>query len=114
KNSLISSELVYTLALKESVQSTRIEGTQMTFTDMINEAHTSKQKQEHIEILNYRKALFFGQEKIQNGYPLTSRFILDLHEILMEGGRGTKASSGEFRKVPNWIGPTNRFEDAVY
>lgn len=32
----------------------------------------------------------------------------------MEDARGTSASSGEFRKVPNWIGPTKRFEDAVY
>lgn len=114
KNSLVASELVYTLALKESVQSTRIEGTQVTFTDMINETHTPRQKQEHIEILNYRKALFMGEERIRNGYPLTTRFILDLHKLLMEGGRGTEANRGEFRKVPNWIGPTNRFEDAVY
>lgn len=112
KGSIVASELVNTLALKESVQSTRIEGTQVTFTDMINETHS--QRQDHIEILNYRRALFMGQERIQNGYPITTRFILDLHKILMEGGRGTKASSGDFRKVPNWIGPTKKFEDAVY
>ena len=35
KNSIVACELVTTLALKESVQSTRIEGTQVTFTDMI-------------------------------------------------------------------------------
>ena len=114
KNSIVASELVNTLALKESVQSTRIEGTQVTFTDMINETHSQRQRQDHIEVLNYRRALFMGQERIQNGYPITTRFILDLHKILMEGGRGTKANSGEFRKVPNWIGPTKRFEDAVY
>jgi len=114
KNSLVASELVYTLALKESVQSTRIEGTQVTFTGMINDTHTPRQTQEHIEILNYRRALFMGEERIKNGYPLTTRFILDLHKLLMEDGRGTEANRGEFRKVPNWIGPTNRFEDAVY
>lgn len=112
--SIVASELVNSLTLKESVQSTKIEGTQVTFMDMINETHTPKQKQEHIEILNYRKALFMGQERIKNGYPLTTRLILDLHEILMEGARGTRAGSGEFRKVPNWIDPTKKFEDAVY
>lgn len=114
KHSIVRSDLVNTLALKESVQSTKIEGTQVTFTDIVNETHTSKQKQEHIEVLNYRKALSIGQERIRNGYPLTTRLILELHKVLMEGARGTNADRGEFRKVPNWIGPTKRFEDAVY
>ncbi len=114
KHSILKSDLINTLALKESVQSTRIEGTQVTFTDMVNESHKSEQKKEHIEVLNYRKALYLGQERIRNGYPLTTRLILDLHDILMEGARGTNSVRGEFRKVPNWIGPTKRFEDAVY
>ena len=113
RHSIVKSDLVNTLALKESVQSTKIEGTQVTFADMVNDKHISKQKAEHIEVLNYRKALTLGQERIQNGYPLTTRLVLDLHKVLMEGARGTNASSGEFRKVPNWIGPKKRFEDAV-
>ncbi|MHA6253443.1 Fic family protein [Oceanobacillus sp. CAU 1775] len=114
KHSIVKSDLVNTLALKESVQSTKIEGTQVTFTDMVHEAHKVEQKKEHIEVLNYRKALSVGQERIRNGYPLTTRLILDLHKILMKDARGTSASSVDFRKVPNWIGPTKRFEDAVY
>lgn len=114
KHTIVRSDLINTLALKESVQSTRIEGTQVTFTDMVNETHKSEQKQEHIEVLNYRKALYIGQERIRNGYPLTTRLILDLHKVLMEGARGANTDRGEFRKVPNWIGPTKRFEDAVY
>ncbi|WP_258377537.1 Fic family protein [Paenibacillus illinoisensis] len=114
KYSIVGSHLINTLALKESVQSTRIEGTQVTFTDMVNESHKSEQKQEHIEVLNYRKALYIGQERIKNGYPITTRLILELHHVLMEGARGANTNRGEFRKVPNWIGPTKRFEDAVY
>ncbi|HLQ73483.1 MAG TPA: Fic family protein [Bacillota bacterium] len=114
RHSIVKGDLVNTLALKESVQSTKIEGTQVTFTDMVHEKHTLKRKAEHIEVLNYRKALSLGQERIQNGYPLTTRLVLELHKVLMEGARGTHAGSGEFRKVPNWIGPTKRFEDAVY
>lgn len=114
RHSIVKSDLVNTLALKESVQSTKIEGTQVTFTDMVNEAHKLEQKREHIEVLNYRTALSIGQERIRNGYPLTTRLVLDLHKVLMEGARGTNASSGDFRKFPNWIGPTKRFEDAVY
>lgn len=114
RHSIVRSDLVNTLALNESVQSTKIEGTQVTFTEMVNDLHTSKRKQENIEVLNYQKALAIGQERIRNGYPVTTRLILDLHKILMEGARGTNASSGAFRKVPNWIGLTKKFEDAVY
>lgn len=115
KRSILKSDLINTLALKESVQSTRIEGTQVTFTDMIEHSHKSEQKSEHIEVLNYQKALTIGQERISNGYPLTTRLILELHTTLMDGpARGTNIANGEFRKVPNWIGPTKRFEDAAY
>ncbi|MBD2860411.1 Fic family protein [Paenibacillus oceani] len=115
RRSILKSDLINTLALKESVQSTRIEGTQVTFTDMIEHSHKSEQKSEHIEVLNYQRALTVGQERILNGYPLTTRLILELHTTLMDGpARGTNIASGEFRKVPNWIGPTKRFEDAAY
>ncbi|WP_246246364.1 Fic family protein [Paenibacillus lemnae] len=114
RHSVVRSDLINTLALKESVQSTRIEGTQVTFTDMVNDIHKTEQKQEHIEVLNYRNALAIGQERINNGYPLTTRLIMELHHVLMEGARGANSNRGEFRKVPNWIGPTKRFEDAVY
>src|SRR5699024_9229593 len=84
KNSIVASELVNTLALKESVQSTRIEGIQVTFTDMNNEYQCMRKRQDHIEFLHYRSTLFMWQERIQNGYPITTLFIIDLHKILME------------------------------
>lgn len=115
KRSILKSDLINTLALKESVQSTRIEGTQVTFTTMIEQSHKTTHNQEYLEVTNYQKALAVGQERIANGYPLTTRLILELHAILMAGeARGTKVAAGEFRKVPNWIGPTKRREDAVY
>lgn len=115
KRSILKSDLINTLALKESVQSTRIEGTQVTFTDMVEQSHKSDQRWEHLEVLNYQKALTIGQERIMNGYPLSTRLILELHAILMDGvARGTNVAKGEFRKVPNLIGPTKKFEDAVY
>lgn len=114
KRSILKSDLINTLALNESVQSTRIEGTQVTFTDMVEQSHKVNIKWEHIEVKNYQRALTIGQERILNGYPLSTRLILELHSTLMEGARGTKVSRGEFRKVPNWIGPTDKIEDAVY
>lgn len=114
KRSILKSDLINTLALNESVQSTRIEGTQITFTDMVEQSHKADKKWEHTEVKNYQRALTIGQERIRNGYPVSTRLILELHSILMEGARGTNIARGEFRQVPNWIGPTDRLEDAVY
>ncbi|HDR4465081.1 TPA: Fic family protein [Bacillus cereus] len=115
KRSILQSNFVNTLALNESVQSTRIEGTQVTFTDMVEQTHKTEQSWEQLEVLNYQKALTVGQERMRNGYPISTRLILELHEILMDGNaRGTNVACGQFRKVPNWIGPTKKREDAVY
>ncbi|MHA0856164.1 Fic family protein [Paenibacillus sp. CMAA1364] len=114
KKSILRTDFINTLALKESVQSTRIEGTQVTFTDMVEQAHKQHTKSEHKEVQNYQDALRIGHERILNGYPISTRLILDLHAVLMDGARGTNVSKGEFRKIQNFIGPTNRIEDAVY
>lgn len=114
KRSILQSDFINTLALNESVQSTRIEGTQVTFTDMIEQSHKSNPKWEHIEVNNYRRALMTGTEQVKHGYPLSTRLILNLHTILMEHARGTNEAKGQFRRVQNFIGPTKKIEDAVY
>lgn len=114
KRSILKSDFINTLALNESVQSTRIEGTQVTFTDVIEQSHKKNPKWEHIEVNNYQKALVTGTEQILNGYPVTTRLILELHNILMDNARGTNEANGQFRRIQNFIGPTNRIEDAVY
>ncbi|MFL2105224.1 Fic family protein [Desemzia sp. FAM 23991] len=114
-HSIVNDQLIQILSLRESVQSTRIEGTQVTFADMIDEATKKNKSSEVTEVENYQKALAIGIERIHNGYPISTRLILELHKILMENEtRGTTSSSGEFRKIQNFIGPTNRIEDAVY
>ncbi|MFD2131764.1 Fic family protein [Pseudogracilibacillus auburnensis] len=113
-HSIVNQALVQILLLSESVESTRIEGTQVTFTDMVEEQNSTNQRWEIIEVHNYRRALYEGYERIRHGYPISSRLIKDLHEILMQDGRGSTQSSGQFRKVQNFIGPTNSIEDATY
>ncbi|ARK25344.1 Fic/DOC family protein [Sporosarcina sp. P37] len=112
--SMVGDNLISILAQQESVQSTRIEGTQVTFTDIMEEQDDPHPRWEVIEVLNYQKALMEGIDYIRNGYPITTRMIQKLHSTLMEGGRGTKEASGQFRKIQNFIGPTNRIEDASY
>lgn len=114
KYSLVSEAFVQILSLSESVESTRIEGTQVTFTDMVEEQNDKHPRWEVIEVMNYQKALQEGFERIKNGYPITSRLIKELHKTLMSGARGSTQSSGNYRKIQNFIGPTSKIEDATY
>lgn len=115
EHSIVNAQLIQMLTLNESVQSTRIEGTQVTFADMIEDATKKNKSTEVIEVENYQKALSTGISLIKNGMPISSRLIKQLHTILMGNKtRGTTSSAGEFRSVQNFIGPTNKIEDAVY
>lgn len=114
QHSIVNNALVQILLLSESVESTRIEGTQVTFTDMVEEQNDTNPRWEVIEVKNYHQALQEGSERIKNGYPVSSRLIRDLHGILMQGARGSTQLSGDYRKVQNFIGPTKRIEDATY
>lgn len=103
------------LILRESLQSTRIEGTQVTFTDMIDQATSHDKTREVIEVDNYYRALSQGVQRLREDQPISTRLLRELHYTLMQdGARGTTASAGEFRKIQNFIGKTNRIEDAVY
>ncbi|HIY58460.1 MAG TPA: Fic family protein [Candidatus Tetragenococcus pullicola] len=114
-HSIINAQLIQMLTLKESVQSTRIEGTQVTFADIIDEATKKNKSSDVIEVENYMKALSEGIEFIHNGNPISSRLIKALHKTLMgKNTRGTSAGAGVFRKVQDFLGPNNKIEDATY
>ena len=114
-HSIIDKNIIQIFSLQESVQSTRIEGTQVTFADMIEQATNEKKSKEVIEVLNYRKALRRVIELLKAGNPISSKMIRELHSILMSGEtRGTTSASGEFRKVQNFIGPDKKIENATY
>lgn len=114
-HSLVSTQMIQLLTLSESVQSTRIEGTQVTFLDIIEETPNEQKSTEVTEVLNYKDALDYGVMQIKNGNPITTRLIHELHKILMgRNTRGTTISSGEFRKIQNFIGPSSNIKDAVY
>jgi hypothetical protein len=53
---------------------------------------------------SYRHAMWHSIELLKE-LPLCQRIIKEAHRILMTGVRGHGKSPGEYRKIPNWIGP---------
>jgi len=109
----IKEEILLMFSLDESLQSTRIEGTQATFDEVISSDITGNKKIDVIEVENYLDALKQGVELIKY-LPISTRLILMLHRTVLENSRGASRSPGEYRKIQNFIGPTSKIEDATY
>lgn len=114
KKSLVNKSILSLLTLNESVQSTRIEGTQVTFYEIMENKSKKNKSWQQIEVFNYHKAINHGNELIKNDGVISTRLIKELHSILMEDARGTVSNKGEFRKIQNFIGPDKKIENAVY
>lgn len=93
---------------KDATSSSQIEGTQATMADALEvSAGIDGKKGDADDIIFYIKALNYGSERLKN-FPISLRFIRELHKELMQGGRATHFSDpGEFRTSQNWIGGTN-------
>lgn len=99
---------LYMYIRKDAASSSQIEGTQATMIDSIEaEAKTTELLPPDVDdILHYIKALNFGLKRLKE-FPLSLRFIREIHRQLMEGARTTQSSDpGEFRRTQNWIGGT--------
>ena len=95
------------LTTQEAVLSSKIEGTQATVDEVLEqEAGLLKEGekfQDIQEISNYRQALYAAREYLTD-YPIRLGFVRELHRILMSSVRGQDKTPGEFRKDQNWIG----------
>lgn len=95
---------------KDAASSSQIEGTQATMIDAIEaEAKVNTNIPKDVDdILHYIKALNYGMKRIvDDGFPVSLRFVRELHAKLMDQARATHFSDpGEFRKSQNWIGGT--------
>ena len=95
---------------KDAASSSQIEGTRATMIDVIEaEAKVSANVPEDVDdILHYIKALNYGMKRVVvDNFPVTLRFVRELHNKLMDQARATHFSDpGEFRKTQNWIGGT--------
>lgn len=96
---------------KDATSSSQIEGTMATMIDAIEaEVKVSENIPADVnDILHYIKALNYGIERVSiQNFPISLRFIRELHKVLMDKARMTHFSDpGEFRKTQNWIGGTS-------
>lgn len=92
---------------REAVLSSKIEGTRATLSDLLIEEAGGKAAAPPAdvqEVMNYVAALEYGIQRLQD-LPLSVRLVREMHERLMSGVRGEKATPGEFRRSQNWIRP---------
>ena len=101
--------LLSPLSTQEAVLSSKIEGTQVTLSEVLEieagggEALPRPKLDDAEEIRNYRNALLYASSGVK-----TKRFTLfnlrESHRLLMQGVRGQNKAPGSFRQVQNWIG----------
>lgn len=112
--------LLSTLIDQEADLSSRIEGTQASYKDVLDKEAgklpaTTRQENDIQEIINYRMAMITAQEYLEEGRRLSLSLIIELHQQLLTSVRGQGKSPGEFRKEQNWIGTEgSTIENAIF
>ena len=101
--------MIYMYVRKEAVLSSQIEGTQSTLDDLMrHESGTAigVPVDDVAEVSTYVAAMNHGVKRIQNGFPLSTRLIREIHKILLTNSRGQNKTPGEIRRSQNWLGGT--------
>lgn len=106
------------LMIQEAVLSSRIEGTQASFSDILEYEAAPKRIKDNYndieEVINYREALKYAEAELAKR-PICLNLIREIHAILLKGLRGGSKARGEFRKIQNWIGsPGSNIETASF
>ena len=103
--------LLSPLSTQDAVLSSRIEGTQATMGEVLEyeamgdeERFSPERRNDILEILNYRKAMIHGVKLLEK-LPLCQRVVKEMHSVLLDSVRGKNKTPGEYRLIPNWIGP---------
>ena len=103
--------LLAPLSTQEAVLSSRIEGTQASFGEVLEfeaagevSGDDAQKLGDIYEVLNYRAALREAV-MLMHRLPLSQRVVKGAHAVLMQGVRGQNKSPGEYRRSAVWIGP---------
>ena len=101
------SVLLSPITTNEAVLSSRIEGTQATLEEVIQQDAGIKMPPDRFqdleEVHNYREALRLAEQSLADR-PLSLSLIKEIHQRLMQGVRGENKTPGQFRIDQNWIG----------
>mgnify|MGYP000250479239 CR=1 FL=1 len=99
--------LLSPITVNEAVLSSRIEGTQATLEEVLQQdAGIVQARSRHAdieEIANYRTAMRNAEQALEHR-PISLSLIKGVHQQLMQGVRGHDKHPGEFRVDQNWIG----------
>jgi len=99
--------LLSPITTNEAVLSSRIEGTQVTLEEILQQdggVDIAPERQADMEeVRNYRNALFSAESAMEHR-PISLSIIKELHQTLMQGVRGQDKTPGQFRIDQNWIG----------
>ena len=108
---------VFMYVRKEAVLSSQIEGTQSSLQNLLAaEARINDPDApaDVSEVLNYVRAMNHGLARLAE-LPVSIRLIREIHNVLLEGVRGSRLTPGELRTTQNWIGPAGcTLQDAVF
>lgn len=99
---------IYSYVRREAQLSSEIEGTQSSLSDLLAFELGNRPGalvDDVTEVSNYVAALNHGLHRMRNDdFPLSNRLLRELHQLLLQSGRGSEKLPGEFRRSQNWIG----------
>ncbi len=105
--------------MKEAVQSSKIEGSQVSLSDLYHYQIGSHEDGFGVinseEVNNYVDALEMSLEKVSKGVDIDLDLINECHKMLLRGVRGSETFRGSLRTKQNWIGLIgSEIKDAIY
>jgi len=108
--------LLKPLQRREALRSSSLEGTYTTAQQLLmfeidpkNPTSEQDPVSSSQEVDNYSRALDFGYSALMGSYPFSSALIRQMHQILLDGVRGSRKEPGRFRRVQVHIGSNQRY-----